>query len=239
MKLPICPPDAGSRRVSISRPGSGRARAVLLSAACAGMALVATSLVANSARAACTPTSPADNASVVCSGTDSTGYDGSGADNLTITTGIAAELDDSDPGLDAAILIEDESSVDDRRGRDDQRDPAERLRHPRRRRQLHREQWPIELDADDTRGISIDENTTGRTSARATAPSTAARSGQRQPQLWPSRRRKRRHREFGQHQPHRRRDARPFGAATATDLSKRRQHDQQRRSSSTAPTPSA
>ena len=37
------------------------------------------------ATAACNPDPPMDNDSVVCDGTDSTGYDGSGATGLTIT----------------------------------------------------------------------------------------------------------------------------------------------------------
>ncbi len=121
MKLPICPPDAGSRRVSISRPGSGRVRAherprkpgsaVVQALVHAGIALLAVFLLAPSARAACTPASPADNANVVCNGTDSTGFDGSGANNLTITTGTNAVLTDADPGLDAAILVDDDSTV--------------------------------------------------------------------------------------------------------------------------------
>ncbi len=161
MKLPICPPDAGSRRVSISRSGSGRVRAVLESAAYAGMALVATSLVAHSARAACTPTSPANGASVVCSGTDSTGFDGSGADNLTITTTGAALLDDSNPVLDAAILVNDESSVTigsaatvrvtEQFGAGIRGDANNFIQN----------QGRIELNADDTKGISIGQNTTG------------------------------------------------------------------------------
>ena len=171
MKLPICPSNARARRVSVSRPGPRRIRTherprdlgetVSHALLHSGVALLAVFLLAPSARAACTPTSPANDATVTCSGTDSTGYDGSGADNLTISTTGAAVLDDSNPGLDAAIRVEDNSSVTigagatvrviqqngaGIRGDDDN---------------FIQNQGRIELNADDTRGISIDQNTTG------------------------------------------------------------------------------
>ncbi|MBK7949016.1 MAG: autotransporter domain-containing protein [Deltaproteobacteria bacterium] len=127
--------------------------------ACAG--LLAASLVPSAARAACTPTSPANDATVTCSGTDSTGYDGSGADNLTISTTGAAILDDSSPTLDAAILVDDDSTVTigaaatvrvtEQNGAGIRGDDDNFIDNKGR----------IELNANDTRGIAIDQNTTG------------------------------------------------------------------------------
>lgn len=126
---------------------------------CAG--LLAASLLPTAARAACTPTSPANDATVTCSGTDSTGYDGSGADNLTISTTGAAILDDSSPTLDAAILVDDDSTVTigaeatvrvtEQNGAGIRGDDDNIIDNRGR----------IELLGDDTRGISIDQNTTG------------------------------------------------------------------------------
>jgi len=66
---------------------------------------------AKPARAACNPAIPVDGDTVVCDGTDSTGYDGSGATRLTVTTLGAAELDDSNLALDSAILVADDNTV--------------------------------------------------------------------------------------------------------------------------------
>ncbi len=63
------------------------------------------------ADAACLPDPPADDDTVTCTGTDSTGYDASGATGLTITTTGFAILDESDPGLDSAILVSDGNTV--------------------------------------------------------------------------------------------------------------------------------
>jgi len=84
----------------------------LLTAALASLAaaFLATLAYAPAARAACDPAVPEDDDAVTCTGT-STGYDGSGADNLTITTSGAAVLAESSATLDSAILVEDESSV--------------------------------------------------------------------------------------------------------------------------------
>jgi uncharacterized protein with beta-barrel porin domain len=67
---------------------------------------------ASSADAACLPDPPADDDNVSCTGTDSTGYDASGATGLTITVDPGAELSDADPGLDSAILLSDDNTVD-------------------------------------------------------------------------------------------------------------------------------
>ncbi|MFO0689892.1 MAG: autotransporter domain-containing protein [Myxococcota bacterium] len=152
MHDPIRRPAAGSRPPLA--PGLVRAGLV-----CAG--LLAASLVPSAARAACTPTSPANDATVTCSGTDSTGYDGSGADNLTISTTGAAVLDDSSPTLDAAILVDDDSTVTigtgatvrvtQQNGAGIRGDDDNFVENKGR----------IELNAADTRGISIDQNTTG------------------------------------------------------------------------------
>ncbi len=63
------------------------------------------------AQAACNPAIPVDDDTVVCDDTDSTGYDGSGATRLTITTLGAAELNDFNPALDSAILVSDDNDV--------------------------------------------------------------------------------------------------------------------------------
>ena len=63
------------------------------------------------ALAACSPDPPTNGANVVCDGADSTGYDASGATNVTITTDGVTVLDESDPGLDSAILISDDNTV--------------------------------------------------------------------------------------------------------------------------------
>lgn len=63
------------------------------------------------ALADCNPDPPMNGDDVVCDGLDETGYDGSGATGLTITTDGITVLDDSDPGLDSAILISDDNTV--------------------------------------------------------------------------------------------------------------------------------
>ncbi|MBY0399107.1 hypothetical protein K2X89_02350, partial [Myxococcota bacterium] len=124
-------------------------------------AIASAGLAPESARAACTPTSPPNDETVTCSGTDSTGYDGSGADNLTISTTGAAVLDDSNPNLDAAILVDDDSTVTigaeatvkvtEQNGAGIRGDDDNFIDNKGR----------IELNVDDTRGIVIDQNTTG------------------------------------------------------------------------------
>lgn len=66
---------------------------------------------ADRAQAACDPDPPSDDDAVVCTGTDETGYDATGATNLTITTSGVVAMDDSS-ALDAAIAIGDDNSVD-------------------------------------------------------------------------------------------------------------------------------
>jgi hypothetical protein len=118
-------------------------------------------LTAPEVMAACNPDPPMDNDPVVCDGTDSTGYDGSGATGLTITTDGAAILDESDPGLDSAILISDDNTVtigasaeiivteDDGFGiRGNNDNFIDNL-------------GTITINGADGRGISINENTTG------------------------------------------------------------------------------
>lgn len=166
MHDPIRRSDAGSRPpLAPSRAIAGRARAAgrpaLLGLLLGAVAAAAAALAPAEAWAACTPTSPANDATVTCSGTDSTGYDGSGADNLTITTSGAAILDDSSPTLDAAILVDDDSTVT--------IGSAATVRVTEQNGAAIRgdddnfvdNQGRIELNADDTRGISIDQNTTG------------------------------------------------------------------------------
>lgn len=74
-------------------------------------AAIALTLPASRSEAACTPDPPSDNDAVSCDGTDSTGFDGSGATGLTITTNGAAELDESDALLDSAILVGDDNTI--------------------------------------------------------------------------------------------------------------------------------
>jgi len=63
-----------------------------------------------SAEAACTPDPPDPDMPgmttvITCSGTDSTGFDASAEDGLTVNVVSGAELDDSDPTLDAALRV--------------------------------------------------------------------------------------------------------------------------------------
>lgn len=172
MTQPIRRPDAGtygpvqtstaSRRESPPRPVHGVRRAWTRPARWAFAVLLPLGLLPSAARAACLPDPPSDNGSVVCIGTDSTGFDGRVADNLTITTsGPVVELDDSNPAIEGAILVEDNSSVEigatatvtvtqdggyGVRGDDDN---------------FLDNKGTIILDADDARAISLDENTTG------------------------------------------------------------------------------
>jgi uncharacterized protein with beta-barrel porin domain len=139
-------------------PDAATARRALATLFCLGAAAGA-----QRAEAACVPDPPVANGTVICSGTDSTGFDGSAADNITIETSPAGtvELDDSNPLLDSAILVEDNSTVEigdnatitvteangfGIRGDDDN---------------FIDNQGTIILQADDTRGIRIDQNTTG------------------------------------------------------------------------------
>lgn len=96
---------------SLRRPDAGTLRALPSLAAILAIPALALAIGAVPARAACIPDPPSDDGTVSCSGTDETGFDASGANNVTISTVDAAELDDSDPGLDSAILIGDESTV--------------------------------------------------------------------------------------------------------------------------------
>jgi uncharacterized protein with beta-barrel porin domain len=87
-----------------------RAGAVFLFALLCQLLVAAAPFVA---RAACTPDPPtADGDTITCTGIDSTGYDGSSFDDLTVNVEPTAELDDSDPLLDAAILLEKGNTVD-------------------------------------------------------------------------------------------------------------------------------
>ncbi|MEZ4331155.1 MAG: autotransporter outer membrane beta-barrel domain-containing protein [Myxococcota bacterium] len=146
MPEPIRRPDASLRALAHG----------LLAIALGSLVL---SLPIAQARAACTPDPPADDDDVTCDGTDSTGYDASGATGVTITTTADAILDDSSATLDSAILLGDESTVTISdgatvrvteqngygiRGDDDNFVDNHGL---------------IEVLADDARGISIDQNT--------------------------------------------------------------------------------
>lgn len=62
------------------------------------------------ALAACNPDPPMNDDAVVCDGMDSTGYDGSGATGLTITTNGVTVLDESG-GLDSAILVSNDNTI--------------------------------------------------------------------------------------------------------------------------------
>lgn len=155
--------DAELFRPLFSRRLAGMASGLasgLVSGLASGMALLALGLLPAPARAACLPDPPSTNGSVVCLGTDSTGFDGSGADNLTITTSGAAELDDSG-ALDSAILVEDESSIDIGAAatvtvtqdngfgiRGDDNNYVDN-------------KGTIIVDGDDARAIALDENTSG------------------------------------------------------------------------------
>lgn len=97
------PPDlAGARRdANRSASPSRGARSLLL-----GLLLAsALWLVAPRAEAACSPDTPplADGGSVTCDGTDETGFDASGATNVTITTSGTTVIDDS--GAEAAGIV--------------------------------------------------------------------------------------------------------------------------------------
>jgi len=148
--------DAELFRLLISGRLSG-----LTSGLALGMALLGLGLLPAPAQAACLPDPPSTDDNVVCIGTDSTGFDGSGADNLTITTSGAAELDESNPGLNSAILVDDESSIEigtaatvtvtqdngfGIRGDDNN---------------FVDNKGTILVDGDDARAIAIDENTSG------------------------------------------------------------------------------
>ena len=89
-----------------SRPASVRLARLAVT-----LCVIATvGLFGSRAEAACTPDPPSDDDTVVCDGTDSTGFDGSGATGLTVTTDGIAELDESG-ALDSAILVSDDNSV--------------------------------------------------------------------------------------------------------------------------------
>ncbi|MAG29574.1 MAG: hypothetical protein CL908_01615 [Deltaproteobacteria bacterium] len=76
------------------------------------IALLAGGLSGSDASAACNPDPPADDDVVTCDGSDSTGYDGSGATRLDITNSGVTALDESDVALDSAIRVGDDNTVD-------------------------------------------------------------------------------------------------------------------------------
>lgn len=89
-----------SNRLSLLRVLAG----LLCSAAILG--------TAGTAQAACAPLSPTDGDSVLCTGTDSTGFEvGPTIDNVTVTVEAGALLDERDPGRTAAIGVNDDSTV--------------------------------------------------------------------------------------------------------------------------------
>lgn len=168
-------PDAGFLRALSSLAAIGRSGATRVTRTLARartqepLGVVSTLLLAvaaagfppSVAEAACTPDPPSDNGTVICLGTDETGFDASGADNVTITTSGAAELDDSDPGLDSAILIQDNSSVE--IGQSAKVTVTQAGGHGIRGNNDNfiDNKGLIELVADDATAISINENTTG------------------------------------------------------------------------------
>jgi hypothetical protein len=83
----------------------------MLQRSCRVLLLLVLVTSARESLAACLPDPPMDDDMVVCDGTDSTGYDASGATGLTITTDGVTVLDESDPVLDSAILISDDNTV--------------------------------------------------------------------------------------------------------------------------------
>lgn len=175
MKLSLRRPDAGFLRAlssfaAIGCECSARAASAASRARAAGgpglvamvlLAIAAAGVLPSPAEAACVPDPPSDNGTVECSGTDETGYDASGADNVTITTGPDAELDDSDPGLDSAILVQDDSTVE--IGEDATVTVTQTGGHGIRGNNDNfvDNQGLIVLQADDATAISINENTTG------------------------------------------------------------------------------
>ena len=96
--------SAHALRRSSRQPAFGLARTLLL---CVGV--VATlALSASAAHAACDPDPPADGDAVSCTGTDETGFDGSGALNLTVNVEADAVVTDTEaaPGAaGGAILV--------------------------------------------------------------------------------------------------------------------------------------
>ena len=66
---------------------------------------------AESAQAACNPDPPMDNDAVVCDGVDENGYDGSGANGLTLTTNGVTVINDAGVAIDSAILLNDGNDV--------------------------------------------------------------------------------------------------------------------------------
>ena len=128
---------------------------------CRVFAVLALALNAPEALAACLPDPPMDNDTVVCDGTDSTGYDGSGATGLTVTTGVDAILDESDPGLDSAILLSDDNTVT--IGTTAQINVTEAGGFGVRANDDNfiDNQGTIMINGADGRGISIGDNTTG------------------------------------------------------------------------------
>ena len=90
--------SAQSLRRSSRQPAFGLARTLLLSVG------VATTLAlsASTAHAACDPNPPADADTVACTGTDATGFDGSGALNLTVDVEAGAVVTDTTAAAGAA-----------------------------------------------------------------------------------------------------------------------------------------
>lgn len=151
-----------ARGTSIARRSSPKARSGVARAALAlALAVFLPAFLPAAARAACLPDPPSDDGSVICIGADETGYDGTGANNLTITTSGAAELDDSDPGLDSAILVGDDNSVE--IGEDATVTVTQDGGHGIRGNNdnIVENDGTIVLDANDATAISINENTTG------------------------------------------------------------------------------
>ena len=99
----------GTPPAALAMGSRGRAEAFLMTVTLGALLFLVTPL---DARAACTPDPPtADGDSITCVGTDSTGYDGSAFDDLSVTVEPSAELDDSNPGLDAAILVNEGNTI--------------------------------------------------------------------------------------------------------------------------------
>ncbi|MEZ7981799.1 MAG: autotransporter domain-containing protein [Myxococcota bacterium] len=96
--------SAHALRRSSRQPAFGLARTLLL---CVGVVATLT-LSASAAHSACDPDPPADGDAVSCTGTDETGFDGSGALNLTVNVEADAVVTDTEaaPGAaGGAILV--------------------------------------------------------------------------------------------------------------------------------------
>lgn len=103
--MPPAPPrpsHAPGTKTALPRQSSRIARLLLLGLVAAG----AIWLTAPRAEAACDPDSPplVDGGSVTCTGTDETGFDGSAANDITITTSGTVEIDDSSAAAGAIVV---------------------------------------------------------------------------------------------------------------------------------------